>query len=254
VPPTGRAALLGASALAAAGVAHTLPGLVHFRWLRTSLWPGLAGIGAADHVALTFDDGPDPASTPAFLDELDRLGVRATFFLLGSQVRRAGGLTAELACRGHELAVHGYRHVNHLGRPWWWAVDDVRRARDLIEGAGGVEVRWFRPPYGALASSSLVAARQAGLRTVLWTTWGRDWRPGIDAGEVVAVVRSNMYPSATVLLHDSDVTSAPGSWKRSLAALPTLVEEWRAAGLRVGTLAEHGVAGDGDGDTRCLGS
>ena len=204
--------------------------------------PGLAGVGRADHLALTFDDGPDPASTPAFLDELDRLGITATFFLLGSQVRRCGSLTAEIAGRGHELGVHGDTHTNHLVRPAWWVSDDVRRARESIEAASGVAVRWFRPPYGALAASSLVAARRSGLRTVLWTTWGRDWRPGIDSDDVVAEVRSTMRPGATVLLHDSDMTSAAGSWKRTLAALGPLAEDWRGAGLVVGPLADHGVA------------
>lgn len=239
---TGRSAVLGAAAITAAGLAHAGPGLVHFRRLRAFLLADLAGVGARDHVALTFDDGPDLASTPALLDELERLDVRATFFLLGDQVRRAGTLTAELAQRGHELAVHGDTHTNHLLRPWWWAVDDVRRARDLVEGASGTEVRWFRPPYGALAASSLVAARLSGLQTVLWTTWGKDWRAGTDADEVVRTVRATTMPGATVLLHDSDVTSAAGSWKHALAALPTLVEGWRDAGLEVGPLRDHGIA------------
>jgi peptidoglycan/xylan/chitin deacetylase (PgdA/CDA1 family) len=193
-------------------------------------------------VALTFDDGPDPESTPAFLDELDRLGLRATFFLLGSQVRRFGALTAEISRRGHELGVHGDTHTNHLMRPAGWVTDDVRRARDSIESASGVSVRWFRPPYGALAASSLIAARRNGLRTVLWTTWGRDWRPGIEAGDVVAEVASTMRPGATVLLHDSDLTSAPGSWKRTLDALGDLADAWQEAGLGVGPLGEHGLA------------
>ena len=72
--------------------------------------PRLNGDGRPDHVALTFDDGPDPASTPAFLDLLDELGVRATFFVLGSMVERAPALARELAGRGHEVGVHGWDH------------------------------------------------------------------------------------------------------------------------------------------------
>lgn len=240
-PTLQRAAVATAAAAAGATFVHLAPGLVCLRRLRSAALPNLAGIGRADHVALTFDDGPDPVSTPAVLDELDRLGVRATFFVLGSQVRRAGALTAELVERGHELGVHGDTHTNHLKRPWWWVTDDLRRARDLVEGAAGTEVRWFRPPYGAYAASSIVGARQAGLQTVLWTTWGKDWRPGIEADDVVGMVRATMRRGATVLLHDSDVTSAPDSWKRTLAALPVLVDDWRGAGLSVGPLRDHGV-------------
>jgi len=238
----GRAAVLGGTTLAAGAFAHLVPGVVFLRRARSVLLPGLAGVGRADHVALTFDDGPDPESTPVFLDELDRLGLTATFFLLGSQVRRSEALTAEIAGRGHELGVHGDTHTNHLKRPAGWVTDDVRRARDSIESASGTSVRWFRPPYGALAASSLVAAHRSRLRTVLWTTWGRDWRPGIEADDVVAEVRSTMRPGATVLLHDSDLTSATGSWKRTLGALGDLAEAWRAAGLTGGPLGEPGIA------------
>lgn len=232
------------AALGAAGVAallHAGPGVVSWRQMRCWLLPRLSGVGAEDHVALTFDDGPDPDSTPVFLDELDRLGVRATFFCLGQQVRRDRALVAEVVARGHELGVHGDAHTNHLRRPATWTVPDLRRARDLVAEAGGVAPRWCRPPYGALSASSLVAARCAGLQLVLWTSWGRDWRPEATPETVVHDVARTWHGGATVLLHDSDITSAPGCWRTALAALAPLVERWRAAGLQVGTLGEHGI-------------
>jgi peptidoglycan/xylan/chitin deacetylase (PgdA/CDA1 family) len=233
---------LGAGLVAAGGVVHVAPAMSAWRQARTRLAPRLSGVGDPDHIALTFDDGPDRATTPVFLDTLDRLGWKATFFLLGSQVRRAGGLTAEIVARGHEVGVHGDRHTSHLRRPLWWTTADVARAGELIEAETGQWPRWFRPPYGALSSSSLVAARRHRLQTVLWTTWGRDWRPDADARSVTATVEATRRPGATVLLHDSDITSAPGAWRAALGALPLLAERWEAAGLRVGPLADHGVA------------
>ena len=233
--------VVGASALA--GLAHVAPGAVAWRSMCCRLAPGLSGVGSQDHVALTFDDGPDPCSTPAFLDELDRLGWQATFFVLGSQVARSGGLTAEVLARGHEIGVHGYEHTSHLRRSAWWVTDDLRRGIDALVAATGRPPVWFRPPYGALAGSSLIAARRTGLRTVLWTCWGRDWEAAITPTAIAANVERARRPGATVLLHDSDVTSAPGSWRRSLGALPLLAERWQADGLAVGTLADHGVAG-----------
>jgi peptidoglycan/xylan/chitin deacetylase (PgdA/CDA1 family) len=114
-------------------------------------------------------------------------------------------------------------------------------ARDTIAELTGTQPQWFRPPYGALSTSTLIAARRAGLAPVLWTTWGRDWRSEATPGSIVDDVSSTLVPGATVLLHDSDCTSAPGSWKATLAALPTLAEAWEAAGLVVGPLVEHGV-------------
>jgi peptidoglycan/xylan/chitin deacetylase (PgdA/CDA1 family) len=236
-----RALVVGAGVAAVAAVAHVAPAASAWRQARYHVTPRLSGVGRPDHVALTFDDGPDPATTPAFLDVLDELDWKATFFLLGSQVRTAGGLTAELVARGHEIGVHGDRHTSHLRRPLWWTSDDVARARDLIAERTGTVPHWFRPPYGAVSSSTLVAARRNGLQTVLWTTWGRDWRADADPRTVTATVEATRRPGATVLLHDSDVTSAAGSWRSALGALPLLAERWQADDLRVGTLGEHGI-------------
>jgi peptidoglycan-N-acetylglucosamine deacetylase len=245
-PPTGRAESLtiGVAVGAAVGaVAHLLPGVVAWRSMRCRLLPRLAGVGDTNHVALTFDDGPDPRSTPPILDALDALGWHATFFCLGSQVRRSPALTQELVQRGHEVGVHGDSHRSHLRRPLTSVGPDVIRARDTIEDVTNTSARWLRPPYGAVSSATLVAARRSGLQLVLWTTWGLDWRPNATGRSVAARVDRTFHPGATVLLHDSDITSTRGSWRSTLAALPLLAERWAAAGLKVGPLADHGVGG-----------
>jgi len=236
-----RLAKVTAGVVAAGSVVHLAPGLVSWRAMRCRVFPTLSGVGTTHHVALTFDDGPDPVSTPAFLDMLDKLGWRATFFCLGQQVRRDPGMTREVVARGHELGVHGDVHTSHLRRPVTWTVRDLVRARDLVAEVSGIEPQWFRPPYGAVAASSLVAARRARLRTVLWTSWGRDWRARATPQTVVADLERTWYPGATVLLHDSDITSAPGCWRSALGALDLLSELWAERGLTVGPLGEHGV-------------
>lgn len=209
--------------------------------MRCRVLPALSGVGRADHVALTFDDGPDPVSTPAFLDALDDLGWQATFFCLGSQVRRAPALTREIVVRGHELGVHGDVHTSHLRRAATWTVPDLLRARDLVARVSGTPPRWFRPPYGALSASSLVAARRSGLRPVLWTSWGRDWRDEATPDTVIEDLARTWHWGATVLLHDSDITSAPGCWRAALGALEPLSRRWADLGLTVGTLGDHGL-------------
>ncbi len=234
-----RAAAILTAAGAAGAVGHLLPGVVAWRSARSRLLPGLSGVGRPGHVALTFDDGPDPRSTPLVMDVLEALGWHATFFCLGSQARRAPQVVRELVARGHEIGVHGDLHRSHLRRPIPSVVRDVEQARAILEDLTGRNVSWFRPPYGAVSTSSLAAARRSRLRMVLWTTWGLDWRAGATGTTVAGNVERTFVPGATVLLHDSDVTSTPGSWRATIDSLPLLAASWRDRGLEVGPLAEH---------------
>ena len=241
-PRTGR---LSVVAGAVAAGAHVLPLLGSIQPLRRALLPSLTGLGRPGHAALTFDDGPDPVSTPAFLAVLDRLGWHATFFMLGSMVAANPSLAAEVASAGHEIALHGNVHRSHLLRTLPGVVDDLRRGRDVLEDATGRTPRWHRPPYGALSGPTLVAARQLDLRVVLWSTWGRDWRREATGESVAADVQLGWAPGATVLLHDSAATSAPGAWRAALDALPRLAEWLEPLEIEVGPLGAHGVAGAG---------
>ncbi len=231
---------LGAAALAVAA-AHAGPGLSGISPLRRWLLPSLAGLGDRGHVALTFDDGPDPASTPAFLDTLAGLGWQATFFMLGSMARRSRSLAAEVAAAGHEVALHGDDHRSHLWRTPGSVGDDIRRGLDTLAEVTGSPPQWWRPPYGVVTGAGLWASRQAGLRPVLWTAWGRDWRAEATPATVVADVVTDLTPGATVLLHDSDCTSAPGAWRAALGALPRLAEPFGRLRCAVGPLCEHGL-------------
>ena len=89
-------------------------------------------MGRRGHVALTFDDGPDAASTPQFLDTLADLGWHATFFMLGEMTRRDPGLAGAVADAGHEIGVHGDVHGNMLRRTPRHAADDIARAYETI--------------------------------------------------------------------------------------------------------------------------
>ena len=223
--------------LAAAAVVHALPALTA-RGPARRLTPGLAGEGRAGGVALTFDDGPDPDGTPAVLEALAELGWHATFFLLGSQVRRHPGIARRVVDAGHEVAVHGTIHRNHLVRTPLGIRRDLSIAAREITEVTGARPRWFRPPYGVLSAGTLWAARDLGLTPVLWTAWGKDWRAGPSAGVAAEVMRT-LRDGGTVLLHDSDCTSRPGSWRSTVAALPLLAAQLRARHLEVRTLADH---------------
>lgn len=220
---------------------HVVPALAGVSPFGIRFTPAIVGRGRRDHVALTFDDGPDPASTPEFLAELDRLHWRATFFMLGTMARRAPSLVAEVAAAGHEVAVHGDEHRNMLRRSPRAVADDVRRCRDTLTELTGTVPGWFRPPFGILSYGALRGAKRAGLATVLWTTWGRDWRKEATPASVTADVLRRYVAGGTVLLHDSDCESYPGSWRSALGALSRLADAFDARGLAVGTVGEHGI-------------
>jgi peptidoglycan/xylan/chitin deacetylase (PgdA/CDA1 family) len=233
------AAARTAAAVGLAAALHAAPALTAVPALRARLFPALAGQGMANHVALTFDDGPDPRSTPRFLETLAAHRVRATFFLLGSMLARAPELGRELVAAGHEVAVHGWVHRALPLRGAGATHTDLARARALITEVTGRSPGYFRPPYGLLTTPALVAARRLGLTPVLWTCWGRDWTPSATPGSILDTVYRGLADGGTILLHDSDCTAANGSWRATLGALPRLLDECGRRGYAVGPLGEH---------------
>ncbi|MFE6865724.1 polysaccharide deacetylase family protein [Kitasatospora sp. NPDC057692] len=233
------AALLGTAA--AVELLHLAPAAVRLPPVRRHLARRTAGRGDPAHIALTFDDGPDPHGTPPILDALDALGVRATFFLLGDMLERAPDLGRDLVTRGHEVAVHGWHHrPQYLPTPTR-DLRELRRATEAVADLTGTRPRWYRPPYGVLTTGLALAAHRLGLRPVLWTAWGRDWEPGATGPSVYATAHPGLTGGATLLLHDSDCTSAPHSWRATLAALPLIAAHCRSHGLTLGPLRDHGV-------------
>jgi peptidoglycan-N-acetylglucosamine deacetylase len=241
--PTAKLGLAVGAAVAGAAVAQAGPGITGLGQVRRLLFPRLAGRGDPRHVALTFDDGPDPVSTPQFAAVLADHDAKATFFMLGSMVERAPNLAAELAATGHEIGVHGWDHRYLPARTPTATRSDIRRATDLIERVTGRRPRFFRPPYGVLSGPALMTARELGLTPVLWSAWGREWTPGATPDSVYATLARDLEGGVTVLLHDSGCTSPPGSWQAGLGALPLLLDHCAAAGLRVGPVGEHGIRG-----------
>ena len=228
-------------ALAAAAAVEYVPSLVAVgQWGPLRALPaGLCrwqGPRFPPSVALTFDDGPDPAGTPCVLDALDDLGLRATFFVVGEQVRRHPSLVEEIAARGHQLASHGDVHASHLLRSPRWVRRDVQRGRDVMAALGHAP-RWYRPAYGHATGATLAVARAAGFETVLWSAWGREWRSQ-SPDEVAGRVLRRLRPGAVVLLHDSDRYGPPGMWRLVVGALPLVADELRRRHLSSATLDE----------------
>jgi peptidoglycan/xylan/chitin deacetylase (PgdA/CDA1 family) len=189
--------------------------------------------GAAG-VALTFDDGPHPEGTPAVLDALARAQARAMFFMIGEQVQRRPELAAEVAVRGHAIGLHGHRHRLQLRLGAAAVESDLKAGAAAIADATGVAPVWHRPPYGIYSAAGLDAARRAGLRPLLWSRWGKDWRKFTTPQRIATRAGANLRPGDVILLHDADFYSARGSYKRTVEALELILSELKT--LRIGTV------------------
>jgi peptidoglycan-N-acetylglucosamine deacetylase len=221
-----------AGALAGAMMAgYLLPGLA-------GAWPALRGpLGVEDRTvtrrgyALTFDDGPHAEGTPAVLEILARERVPATFFLVGEQIRRNPSLPREILDAGHRIALHCDRHRNLLRLGPAQVREDIARAEAAIGDATGLVPELYRPPYGVLNAAALRLARSRGWRTLLWSQWGRDWEKLATPESIAAKATEGAGEGSVLLLHDADDYSAEGSWRRTVAALPSVIETMRARGV-----------------------
>jgi peptidoglycan/xylan/chitin deacetylase (PgdA/CDA1 family) len=231
-PHDSRAALAGAF-VAGVAIGYLGPGLA------ATVPPLRRPLGVADRiddagaVALTFDDGPHPQGTPAVLETLRERAARATFFLAGEQVEARPALAAEIAAAGHEVAVHCRRHRNLLRLAPWQVTDDLCRAEAVIAEATGCEPRLYRPPYGVFNAAALRFARSRAWTPLLWTRWGRDWERRATPASITARLTDGVRGGDVLLLHDADYYSALGSWQKTAAALPRVLDACEGSGLRV---------------------
>lgn len=240
--PAARFAAATVAPLAAAAAVHAVASVTAIRPLRLRVTPRLSGVVPGSHVALTFDDGPARGSTPAVLAELDRLGLRATFFVLGSQLAAHPGPARDAVAAGHELAVHGWTHRPHLLRGPRDVARDLARTHALVEEVAGTPPEFWRPPHGILTGTGVLAGAALGMRPVLWTADGRDWRAAATRDTVAGRIRRQLRPGGVVLLHDHDVSGAPGSWRSVTGALHEIAAWCADQGWPVGPLGEHGLS------------
>ncbi len=188
---------------------------------------GLVTNGPRDRklLALTFDDGPGDY-TPAFLDVLRQKHVHGTFFEIGQEVPGREQILRRVLAEGNEIGNHTTHHGSYPGYA------DLATTSGLIRAATHFQPCLFRPPGGALDSAVLVAAGEAGMRTVTWDVDPADWtNPG--SGAVYSRVVGAVQPGSIVLMHDGG-----GNRSGTLAALPAIIDTLRARGYRFATVTE----------------
>lgn len=170
--------LCGAAIIAAGSYAY-LPS----SWRKVRHWMQRANRLEPNVLYLTFDDGPDPESTPALLDLLAKHQVHATFFVVASAAKKYPDLLHRIQAKGHQIGFHSNRHHSA------YLMTPAQTKADFENGLAalhsiGVSPGLFRPPWGVVNWASLKQIKDRGLHPVLWDVMAQDWQANITPSEI----------------------------------------------------------------------
>jgi peptidoglycan/xylan/chitin deacetylase (PgdA/CDA1 family) len=182
-------------------------------------------------IALTFDDGPYPYTTPLLLDELRALNVKATFFLIGHDAEQWPELTQRIHSEGHEVADHTYSHPNLDEETNAQVKDEIIRGRDVMSAiVPDPALRsLFRPPHGRYTVETVRVAQSLGYKVVLWNDDAGDWRT-VKPQELAQHLEQHATAPDIVLLHSGRMAT--------IEMLPEVVSRFRAAGYQFVTVGQ----------------
>ena len=207
-------------------------------WLGPN-WTRLpAAATARNEIALTIDDGPDPAVTPQVLDMLDRYAIHATFFCVGKKAARYPDLCRDIVRRGHSVENHSQHHRHHfalLGRSGF--TRELQSAQDTLTTISGERPLFFRAPAGLRNPFLDPVLTRLGLRLASWSARGFDTRIG-DVKRVKNKLLRGLHAGAILLVHDGNAARTPDGVPVILAMLPAVVAAAAAANLRLVTLRQ----------------
>jgi peptidoglycan/xylan/chitin deacetylase (PgdA/CDA1 family) len=228
---------LAAVTLAAGGCAYA------------GLWPTSQAFGSTlvkperpGELALTFDDGPNPAWTPQLLDLLAEHRIKATFFLMGQYAQAEPYLTRYIVECGHIIGNHSWSHPNLALSSRKKIREELYNTRHTLEQLTGSSIHYFRPPFGARRPFVLMEARELGMSPVLWNAMTNDWKePSADEiartlGDKIDALGRRGH-SATVVLHDGGHLDPSANRGPSVAAAEKLIR--RYMGVRRFVTAEY---------------
>jgi peptidoglycan/xylan/chitin deacetylase (PgdA/CDA1 family) len=221
VPLGFRLGSVAAGLLLAAGVAFRV--LPAFDPLGRVRWRLPRGARASRCCAITFDDGPTPA-TSAALDILAEQKVPATFFVLGRHVRRRPDLVCRMQAEGHAVGLHGLTHAKLHGREAPEVDGQITGALEALRAAGVEPAPIYRTPHGFKSARVFDAARGHGLSVWAWSrgVWDTD-RP--DPSTLVRRATRLARPGLVLLLHDGRGDDPAPDVSPMIAALPGILRE-----------------------------
>jgi peptidoglycan-N-acetylglucosamine deacetylase len=226
--------LAGAAGLAVGGfayAAHWPTSQIFGRTLTAPRQPG--------ELALTFDDGPNPAWTPRLLDVLAEHKVRATFFMVGKFAQAEPELVRRVIDSGHLIGNHSWNHPNLARTAATEVREELQTTSDVLQQIVGEPVRFFRPPYGARRPVVLRIARELGLTPVTWNAMTDDWtEPSADriAASLITKIDRNQQRgwASNIVLHDGGHRGLGANRGPSVSAAQQLLEHYAKSHRFVG--------------------
>ena len=202
------------------------------RWFGANLTRLPAAAVARNEVALSFDDGPDPAVTPLVLDLLDRHGVKASFFVVGEKIIRHAELGRLIVARGHRLENHSQRHHALFSLFGARGIEhEILAVQAAVSVLPAPAPHYFRPPAGFHSPLLAPLLDGLGLRLATWTRRGFDTRDGNPRRVLRRLVR-NLAAGDILLLHDGNSAFDAAGTPVVLGVLPLLLDELQRRGLR----------------------
>lgn len=192
------------------------------------------GPGNKKVIALTFDDGPEDIYTPQILKILKEKQVKATFFVMGQQVRAYPKLLNQIHMEGHAIGNHTWNHPNIATLTDAQMIQTVQSTNDEIKKVTGVQTNLFRPPYGSMKDSQIETLNKLGYRSISWTIDSLDWN-GTSANIILSRVNVRALPGGIVLMHNfKDARKLDGM----IEALPKMIDNLRAQGYEFVTVPQ----------------
>lgn len=190
-------------------------------------------------VALTFDDGPS-IWTPQVLEELERLDIKATFFMIGKYVERYPQIARLVVNQGHEIGNHSYDHHTLLYYKMDELEKDIRQTEAVIRDITGKTTTYFRPPKAWLLSQEKKKIKDLGYKVILWSINSKDWVRFFDDKYITFEIVNNIKPGDIILLHDGGGTFATegSSRKETIKVISRLAKALRDKGYTFATLSE----------------
>jgi peptidoglycan/xylan/chitin deacetylase (PgdA/CDA1 family) len=215
-------------------------GLAAGGYAYAAMWPASQIFGHAmiaprrpGELALTFDDGPNPAWTPQLLDTLDAHDVRATFFLVGRYAQAEPDIVRRIHAAGHLIGNHSWSHPNLALAASARVNEELTRTSQLLEQIIGSPIGYFRPPFGARRPIVLKIARSLGMTSVLWNAITTDWREPspdrITERLCTKIDRNQRRGWATnIVLHDGGHLALGANRGPSVAAANQILARYQA--------------------------